>query len=487
MLGLSARALAARLDGRLRIGGRPEGLRADCADAERPLDAVVVDGRRAAPGTLFVALPGARTDGHAHLPQARLGGATAALVRDAGALPEGMPGIVVRDTLAALHTLARLHLQALAPVVVGVTGSVGKTTAKDFLFQLLGGPGGEVHAAPASYNSEIGLPLAVLGAAPGTRTLVLEYGINAPGEMAVLCGIARPQHCWITAFRQVHLEGMGGIAAVVRETCVLAQAADGAVWMDRATADLAQSYGVDYAAPLRPCGLEESGAELLAARPGAFRVRHAAWGERVLPVVAPHEARVACAAAAIALHLGSDPRQVGARLETLRRPQGRLTVRELAGGVTVIDDAYNASPASLRAALQVLQGWPTRGRRYAVLGTMHELGSAARRLHEEAGGWLAGCGVDRLHAIGPGGAWLAAGAQQVGVAATRHEDVAAAGAALAAELRPGDVVLLKASRAAGLERLLPCLESAASGAEGCGGVGNAGAAGAVDLQPAAPR
>ena len=468
MLGLTAREIAAAVGGRLRCGAdEPFG-----ADADQALDVVAVDGRKVAAGTLFVALPGARTDGHAHLGQAREGGATAALVRDADRLPAGMPGVVVGDPLAALQELARQHLARLQPTVIGITGSVGKTTAKDFLFQLLGGPCEGVHAAPASYNSEIGLPLSVLGAPPGTTRLVLEYGINAPGEMAALCAVARPEHAWLTAFRAVHLEGMGGLAEVVREKCVLARAAGEQVWMDRATADLAQSHGADYAAPLRLVGLEEEGGEVLTARPGAFRVRHPSWGERTLPVVAPHEARTACAAASLAMHLGESADAVGARLETLRRPQGRLTVRALPADVTVIDDAYNASPASLHVALQVLRDWPAAPRRIAVLGTMHELGGESRRLHVQAGSWLAECGTTRLHAIGSGGTWLADGAHAAGVEAIRHDDVAAAAAAVAADLRPGDVLLLKASRAAALERVLPAIAEAAE---------------RLDMQPAGPR
>jgi UDP-N-acetylmuramoyl-tripeptide--D-alanyl-D-alanine ligase len=468
VLGLSAREVAAAVGGRLRCGGDEpfEGA------VDHKLDAVAIDGRQVTAGTLFVALPGARTDGHAHLGQAREGGASAALVRDADRLPTGMPAVVVSDPLAALQELARQHLARLRPTVVGITGSVGKTTAKDFLFQLLGGPCAGVHAAPASYNSEIGLPLSILGAPPGTTRLVLEYGINAPGEMAALCAVARPDHAWLTAFRAVHLEGMGGLAEVVREKCVLARVAGKQVWMDSATANLAETHGATHAAPLRLVGLEAEGGEVLTARPGAFRVRHPLWGERTLPVVAPHEARTACAAASLAMHLGESAESVGARLETLGRPQGRLTVRALPAGVTVIDDAYNASPASLHVALQVLRDWPAATRRIAVLGTMHELGGEARRLHTQAGSWLAECGAARLHAIGSGGAWLADGADAAGVEAVRHDDVAAAAVAVAADLRPGDVLLLKASRAAALERVLPAVEEAAE---------------RLDMQPAGPR
>lgn len=479
MLGMTAQEAARTLGAKLRVGGVAGPPPPGALNGQGPLDAVTADSRRVRPGTLFVALPGARTDGQAFLPQAAEAGAGAALVRDPSRLPPGMVGIVVRDTLAALQELSRVHLARLGAEVVGITGSVGKTTAKDFLHQLLGGAEAGVHAAPASYNSEIGLPLAILGAPPGTRRLVLEYGINAPGEMDALVQIAAPRHAWITAFRAVHLEGMGGLRTVVLEKCRLAEVAAGSVWMDDATVHSAAAYGVGWKAPLRLAGLEEDGVEVLNAQPGAIRILHPRFGERLLPLVARHEVHLACVAASLAASLGVSAEDVGTRLEKLERPPGRLTVREPGNGLVVLDDAYNASPASLRAALGVLRDWPSRGRRVAVLGTMHELGSAAQRLHEEAGGWLAEHRVDLLCAVGPGGAWFATAAARDGVPVLRCADATAAGDALAAELRAGDVVLLKASRAEALERVLTGIARR--------GEGRDTAAPAGDAETAVPR
>lgn len=453
MLGMTPLEVARTVGGKLRIGGKVGLPPSATSGLDLRLKSVEVDSRRVLGASLFVALPGARTDGHAHLPQALASGAGAALVRDAGALPQGMPGIVVRDTLAALQELARVHLARLQAEVVGITGSVGKTTAKDFLHQLLGGVEAGVHAAPASYNSEIGLPLAVLAAPKDCRLMVLEYGINAPGEMAALIGIAQPHHAWVTAFRGVHLEGMGRLSTVVREKCLLATAATRGVWMDDATMHMAAAHGTSWAAPLRLAGLESDGVEIYDSRPGAFRIAHPRYGVRKLPLVALHEVHAACMAATLAESLGVAPDKIGGRLEALERPPGRLTIRNLDGGITVLDDAYNASPASLTAALTVLRDWPTSGRRVAVLGTMHELGADSRRLHELAGSSLAAHGVDLLCAVGPGGAWFARTALAAGVTTLRCRDAAEAAALLASELNVDDVVLLKASRAEKLEQV----------------------------------
>ncbi len=453
MLGMTPLEVAHTLGGKLRIGGKIGRPPASTPGLDLRLQSVEVDSRRVTGASLFVALPGARTDGHAHLPQALAAGAGAALVRDPGALPEGMPGIVVRDTLAALQELARVHLARLQAEVIGITGSVGKTTAKDFLHQLLGGAEAGVHAAPASYNSEIGLPLAILGAPPECRRMVLEYGINAPGEMAELISIARPHHAWVTAFRGVHLEGMGGLSTVVREKCLLAAAATHSVWMDDATMHMAAAHGADWTAPLRLAGLESDGVEINDSRPGAFRIAHPRYGERNLPLVARHEVHAACVGATLAESLGVATAAIGGRLEALERPPGRLTIRKLDGGITVLDDAYNASPASLNAALTVLREWPTSGRRIAVLGTMHELGAESRQLHELAGSTLKAHGVDLLCAVGPGGAWFARTAQAAGVQTLRCSDAAEAAELLKLELGVDDVVLLKASRAEKLEQV----------------------------------
>lgn len=452
MLGLDLARVASAVGGEL-VG-----------NGDAPIRGVVTDSRQARPGDLFVALDGARTDGHRFLRDVQAAGASGALVMpDRGDRPEGFPCVVVPDTLAALATLARHHLGRLNARVVGVTGTVGKTTAKDMLAQVLGGPAQSIHAAPASYNSECGLPLAILAAPASSRVLVLEYGVNAPGEMSRLLDIARPHHACITALTPVHLEGMGNLATIVEEKLKLAATVppDGVVWLPEQAAQLIPTGSRWPGRTVRLAfGPHRDGLQILSRRPGAYRVILPRLGELNLPVYADHEVLLAAMAVAVGFELGESADALRERLLELRRPEGRLTVHRV-GPVTLLDDAYNASPAAAEAALGVLQHWPDTGRRIAVLGTMHELGADSEHWHRELGRQAAAAGVDLLFGVGSGGAWVAAEASAAGVEASVADDAEAVSSLLAPILRPADVVLLKASRGEGLERMLPRLRSSA--------------------------
>ena len=425
-------------------------------DPDLELARVVVDSRQVRPGDLFVALRGDRTDGHLHLEDAMAAGAVAAVVLPDGApRPQGMAYLVVPDPLEALAALARFHLGRLQAKVIGITGSVGKTTAKDFLLQLMGGASCAVHAAPASYNSEIGLPLAVLSAPLGTRTLILEYGINAPGEMAALLRIARPDQAWITAIAAAHLEGLQDLRQVAAEKSQLGAAVPevGKVWLDSATDTLVGEHAKAWCALKRiedPLSLARI--EGLALEGEQVNLHHRRWGRMSLPLVARHQVALALTAARIAQEAGVDGGILRQRLSRLKSPPGRLTIVHRAGRV-FIHDAYNANPASLRAALALLGDWPRASRRIAVVGTMAELGPTSELLHRQAGHFAAGQGIDHLIGIGGGGGWIADAAAR-GMRTTSVPDLKAAEALLGKELQAGDVILLKASRTAGLERLL---------------------------------
>lgn len=440
---------------------------------EQPVRRVVMDSRAVVPGDLFVALVGARTDGHAHLRQAQAQGAVAALVQpDRGERPDGLPCLVVPDTLKALGALARFHLARLQAQVVGITGSVGKTTAKDFLFQLLGGAAQKAFAAPASYNSEVGLPLAILGAPLDTRVLVLEYGINAPGEMDILLSIARPHHAWMTAVGASHLEGLGDVATVAHEKAKLAGAVGerGTVWLPHGLQEVLQEEIPCWQAQLRlRDALADPKIEVHSQVPGAWRLRHPRYGMLKLALHAAHEVQCALTAADLALSLGASKAQIQERLPALTPPGGRLSIRHQAG-LVFLDDAYNANPLSMQAALKVLCAWPTEGKRVAILGSMKELGPSAESLHKEVGAWVRESGCQDLIGVGSGGAWIAAGAgddfpQRV------VDDASAAAEVLRqrlqiGSLQPGDVILLKASRAEALERILQDLpETSDSGSQ----------------------
>lgn len=446
----------------LTVGGVAQALGARVLEgAEQPVRRVVMDSRAVVPGDLFVALVGARTDGHAHLRQALAQGAVAALVQqDRGERPDGLPCLVVPDTLKALGVLARFHLGRLQAQVVGITGSVGKTTAKDFLFQLLGGAAAKAFAAPASYNSEVGLPLAILGAPLDTRVLVLEYGINAPGEMEVLLNIARPTHAWITAIGASHLEGLGSTARVASEKAKLggAVAELGSVWLLSELESVLEKSSAHWQAERRLRNpLDDSSIHIQSCTPGAWQLQHARWGALTLPLHAEHEIVSALMAADIAASLGVRDEDLAARLPHLTPPGGRLTVTRR-GGLVILDDAYNANPLSMKAALQVLAEWPTEGRRIAILGSMKELGPSAEVLHHEVGTWVVEAGCSDLIGVGSGGAWIAAGAGED--FPHRVVDDAPAAAQILQQrqldgtLEAGDVLLLKASRAEALERVL---------------------------------
>lgn len=433
----------------------------------QPVRRVVMDSRAVVPGDLFVALVGARTDGHEHLRQAFEKGAVAALVQpDRGERPAGLTCIVVHDSLKALGALARYHMGRLEAQVVGITGSVGKTTAKDFLFQLLGGAAQHAFAAPASYNSEVGLPLAILGAPLDTKNLVLEFGINAPGEMEVLLGIARPRHVWITAIGASHLEGLGAVETVAFEKAKLAQAApeNGRVWIDEVVAEAMRPHCRTWQAHLDVRDqLMDAGLEVQSRVPGAWVVKHARFGLLHMELHAEHEIASAFTAARIASYLGVSDSDLRARLPQLVPPQGRMSVMQR-NGLTVLDDAYNANPLSMHAALEVFQGLPHAERRIAVLGSMKELGPSAEVLHKEVGHWVVEAGVDLLIGVGSGGAWIVEGAGDQ-IACRVVDDATAAAAILNQTLKPGDALLLKASRAEALERILPQLKTTTAGME----------------------
>jgi len=443
-------------------------LGASLFDAEpQPVRRVVMDSRLVVPGDLFVALVGARTDGHAHLRQAFAKGAVAALVQpDRGERPPGLACMVVPDTLKALGGLARFHILRLHASVIGITGSVGKTTAKDFLFQLLGGAAQNAFAAPASYNSEVGLPLAILGAPLDTKTLVLEYGINAPGEMDVLLEIARPRHVWMTAIGASHLEGLGAIATVAFEKAKLAQAApeNGRIWLDQNLSASMSSLSSTWQAQVEMrAPLCADGMKVLASTPGAWELQHPRFGHLQMKLHAEHEIASALMAARIASFHGVADADLSTRLMRLVPPPGRMSVVER-DGVTILDDAYNANPLSMHAALRVLQQWPQAGRRIAVLGSMKELGPTSEALHRAVGQEVVKAGADLLIGVGSGGAWIAQGTAGA-VPCRVVDDAAAAAAILTSSVQAEDVVLLKASRAEALERILQMWKGCSSALE----------------------
>ena len=447
------------------VGGR-------LADAADPLVAITggveFDSRRVGPGDLFVALRGDRVDGHRYAAAAVAAGAAGVLA----ASPVGVPAVLVADVQEALGRLATAVLARLPAVtVVGVTGSSGKTSTKDLLAQLLGRLGPTV-APPGSFNNELGHPYTVLRADAATRYLVLENSARGIGHIAALTAIARPRIGVVLNVGTAHVGEFGSQEAIATAKGELVEAlpaaSDGGVAVLNADDPLVRAMAGRTTARVVLTGLAAD-ADVRATdvvldergRP-AYRLVTASGAAAVrLPLAGAHQVPNSLAAAAVAIELGMPVTEVAAALAEVRTlSRWRMEVTERPDGVTVVNDAYNANPESMRAALAALAAMGRGRRRWAVLGQMAELGEQSRGEHEAVGRLVAGLGVDRLVVVGPDAASLRAGAaaqpswegESVQVA-----DVAAAVDLLRRELRRGDVVLIKASRSVGLERVARAL------------------------------
>lgn len=479
MIELTAAQVAAATGGRL------------SADPEvRVGGPVVVDSRRVAPGSLFVALPGEHVDGHDFAAGAVAAGATLVLA----ARELDVPCVVVDDVQTALGDLARHVLATLRESgdlrVVAVTGSVGKTTTKDLLGQLLR-PEGETVVPRGSFNNEIGLPLTVLEADESTRFLVLEMGASGVGHLAYLTRIAPPDVSVVLVVGSAHLGEFGGIEAVARakSELVTGLAPGGVAVLNAddlrvaAMADVAPgevvTFGTIPAADVRAedLGIDRTGRAsfTLRVRPGAAgsaRSGEEAHARVTLGLVGEHHVTNALAAATAALRLGVALPDVAARLSDARAlSPHRMQVTERPDGITVIDDSYNANPDSMRAALKALAVMAGRDRRsVAVLGEMLELGEDSRVAHDDIGRLVVRLNVKLLVVVGEGAGGIHDGATQEGSWGDETRfvpDVEAASELLRDELREGDVVLVKASNGSGLWRLGD--ELAAAGVDAPGG------------------
>ena len=453
-----ARITGARLDG----GADP------AAVADGP---VVIDSRRAGPGGLFAAVAGERADGHDFAAAAIAAGAVAVLA----SRPCGAPALITDNVPAALARLAQEVVARLPQVTIaGITGSSGKTSTKDLTAQLVERLGPTV-APEGSWNNEFGFPLTVLRAARGTRYLVLELAARGAGHIASLCEIAPPRIGAVLNVGHAHTGEFGGIEQVARAKgelpAALPAAAAGGVAILNAddlrvlamaartesrvvTFGLAASAGApDFAAAgVRLDDLGRASFTLLTPA-GSAPVRLALHGAHHVPN--------ALAAAAIAAELGLGPAETADALSAATaRSGGRMEVRRSPGGVIVVNDAYNANPESVRAALEAVAHMARGRRSFAVLGQMAELGDESRASHEEIGALAAGTGVTGLIVVGKEAEPILDGALARNGAGTEWRgeaisvpDGPAAVAALRGRLAGGDVVLVKASHAAGLERV----------------------------------
>jgi len=456
-MGRTLGEIAARVGGALRHPGREGAVVRD----------VTTDSRRAGGGDLFVALPGERSDGHDFVAEALDAGAAGALVRRNAGLPGVDPAglLEVDDPGRALLGLARSERSALTATVVGVTGSTGKTITKDFIAAVLAGRFRTV-ASRASFNNEVGLPLTLLQADAATETVVCEMGARGPGHIRLLCEVARPRIGVVTNVGVAHME-LFGTPEVLRDAkAELPESLpeDGAAVLN-ADDPVVRGYAARTAARPVLYGAS-SGAEVRAGDVTPDRttglvsfelITPAGRAEVRLPVPGEHMVPNALAAAAVGWVLGLDAPEIARGLTGAAVSAGRMQVFGTPAGVRVVDDTYNANPASMAAALRAAR-WMTNasGRCVAVLGHMAELGPIAAEEHERIGELLARLGIEELVTVGPEATLIAVGAEREGVEPERiHrcEDGDEAVEMVRSLIRPGDLVLVKASRVAGLDRV----------------------------------
>ena len=421
---------------------------------------------------LFVALQGEHRDGHAFVTEARRRGVLASIVaenRVSDLSQAGWPYIAVDDPLGALERLAAWNRRRLDPVVVGITGSVGKTSTKAFLETILSARF-QVKAAPKSYNNRLGVALTLLATNPRTEILVVELATSAPGELAHLATIAAPGRIIVTEIAPAHLQGLRDLDGVVAAKAEVFEGfpADGQSFLR------AGVYGFETLAqksllPPLTFGWEDAdicvtdcrrvslcGAGGASSSTAAYGYHFTINGEEnfILPVPGRHNVMNAVAAISVARDLGMRWEEIRAALSLCRLPPQRLHVSE-AAGVLLFDDSYNANPRSMEAAIEewVSFGESEAGRRVAVLGDMLELGDATQALHREIGKRLAPKGDCVLVTVGEASRWIGEAFQEAG-GGGESSHFSTAGDALPylqRILRSGDRVLFKGSRRIGLD------------------------------------
>lgn len=433
------------------------------------------DSRTVKGGDLFAALASDSADGHRFVEKALEAGAAGAIVRDDWPAPRpGLPLLRVKDTLRAMHDIARGYRDAVDPFIVGVTGSVGKSTVKTWTAALLASHF-RTSCTVANFNNAIGLPVSLLGMDPDAEAGVFEVGMNHKGELAPLCRTLRPNAAVITAIGPVHIEFFPSVEAIADEKAELLRAlpADGFAVLDAAspyfpilkaasrarvvTVKVADGRG---ASAERGPAAADYEARLIDELTGSFKLT----GKGIAAPLAirtghpgAHNVLNALYAIAVALECGVPLGKVVEKAASLPSMELRFDRREI-GGATWVNDAYNASPLSMAASLRTFAAvMPADSRRICVLGEMRELGAESRMRHDEIGRLVASLGGDVLVGVGEAGGWIIDAAVASGFAGTpiRAADADDAGRLLRGIVHPGDSVLLKASHGVGLFKLCP--------------------------------
>ena len=424
---------------------------------------LTTDSRAITPGCIFLALCGERFDGNTFAADASQKGAAAVVVsRVEGDFAPGCTIVQVEDTLAALQSLATWWRGQLEPLhVVGLTGSSGKTSTKDMCLSVLSQKY-KALATKGNLNNHIGVPLSILSAEKGTEAAIWEMGMNHAGEIAPLCAMTQPHIGIITTIGSAHLEYLGTREAIAEEKCTVARALPASGYMIYpALDDFADYIPTQTAATCIPVGGCSSPVRALNPRStatGTTYTLHIEGEEEVvvnLPVPGAHMVSNSLLAAAAGWKLGCTPAQIAAGLSASALTHGRLACKEIEG-YTVVDDTYNANPESMKAALETVAALRGPQRHIAVLGKMGELGEGGIAAHADMGWCAASLGYAAVVVVGPECPETLALCQAAAesIPAMLVGTPAEAAAALRALMQPGDALLFKGSRSAGMERCI---------------------------------
>lgn len=426
--------------------------------SNREAKGIVIDSRKVEPGFVFVATVGERVDGHAFIPEVFAKGAIGVICEKE---PEELlgPCIVVKDSFAALQAVAEFYRQQMPVPVVGITGSVGKTSTKEFIASVLAQKY-KTHKTQGNFNNEVGVPLTLLAMPEDTEAAVVEMGINHFGEMHRLSRMVKPDICVMTNIGQCHLEFLGSRDGILRAKSEIFDFMnpDGCVCVNGDDDKLAGIEAVHGKKPVR-FGFSEKNeiyADQIKSRGllGSTALIHA--GGVSFPVSVPlpgaHMVMNALAATAVGMQLGLTTEQIAAGVAAVEAVSGRSRVVQ-AGELVLIDDCYNANPVSTKAAIDLLG--LALGRKVAVLGDMFELGEKEKELHAQVGAYAAEHGVDCLICAGSLSANMYSAAKAAGLKEVYHfADRDALLAGLGELLKPGDSVLIKASHGMGYEKIV---------------------------------
>lgn len=428
---------------------------------------IIIDSRLAQPGDLFVAVPGPRFDGHRFLPDVAAAGVAGAVVqRGRVAEAAACPWVLeVPDPVRALGALAQHHRRSLAAPVLAITGSSGKTTTKEMLAFILR-EGQATVATVGTQNNHIGVPLTLLRARPSDEVVIVEAGSSHFGELAALGAIAAPTVTVITNVGPAHLEFFGSLEGVARAKWELVEAMgpDGVAVLNHDDPYLREAaqgwpgrivwFGTDRSADFSVDQVVEEPWGIRAVVNRRYPLR--------LPLPGRHHLLDALAAVACASLVRVDPAAATQALASYIPARGRLE-RQIIGGVRFINDTYNANPASVRTAVEALLAWAGPSRRFVVFGDMRELGADEARYHAELGTWLGQLPIDGLLTVGALTRHLQTAAAESGCRRGWHcASVEEVNDRLAALVQPGDVVLVKGSRAMRMERILRCFMSSSN-------------------------